>query len=285
MHNKAVVSIRRFVYVWSCVLVLGLIAFPAEGQERTGGSESGSVTGTGPRPDDDGIYTLEDGVTTPQILKHTFPSYTDEAIRAKVQGFVLFQVVIRKSGRVDSFKVLSGPGYGLEEKTIQEIASNWRFRPATVDGKPVDLQTTLEVTFNLDTGNKVKEDYGWTALMGAAQNGQTSKVQALLDAGAKVKEKDDNSGTALIYAAQGGHAETVQILLDAGAKVKEKNNRGITAIIFAALQGHKDTVEVLLNAGADVNAKTNGGYTALWAAAQESHTEIVELLKKAGAKE
>jgi len=235
---------------------------------------------------DEPIYTLEEGgITMPELLEQTTPGYTDEAIRAKVEGFIILQVVIRKSGRADSFKVLSGPGYGLEENAIQEIASNWRFRPATLDGKPVNVLATIEVQFNLGTRNKDKAYYGWTDLMGAAQEGQTSKVQALLDAGANVKEQDDNGGTALIYAAQVGHTETVQILLDAGAKVKEKNNRGITAIMFAALQGHTDTVKVLLNAGADVNAKTNGGYTALWAAAQAGHTEIVEVLKKAGARE
>ena len=71
----------------------------------------------------------------PQILRQTTPSYTDDAIKAKVQGVVIFQAVIRKNGRVDSFKVLRGLGYGLEEKAIQEIAAQWRFRPGTLQGE------------------------------------------------------------------------------------------------------------------------------------------------------
>ena len=85
----------------------------------------------------------------PQILQQTTPSYTDDAIKAKVQGIVILQAVIRKNGRVDSFKVLRGLGYGLEEKAIQEIATQWRFRPGTLQGRPVDVLATIEVQFNL----------------------------------------------------------------------------------------------------------------------------------------
>ena len=98
--------------------------------------------------EEQGIYTLDSGVTMPQILKQTTPSYTDEAIANKVQGIVILQAVIRKNGRVNSFKVLSGLGYGLEEKAIQEISKNWRFRPGTLEGKPVDVLATIEVQFN-----------------------------------------------------------------------------------------------------------------------------------------
>ena len=95
------------------------------------------------------VHTTDPGVTMPQILQQTTPSYTDDAIDAKVEGIVTLQAVIRKNGRVDSFKVLSGLGYGLEEKAIQEISSRWRFRPGTLHGRPVDVMATIEVQFNL----------------------------------------------------------------------------------------------------------------------------------------
>jgi len=85
----------------------------------------------------------------PQILQQTTPSYTDDAIKSKVQGVIILQAVIRKDGTVDSFKVLRGLGFGLEEKAIQEIATNWRFRPGTLKGRPVDVLATIEVQFNL----------------------------------------------------------------------------------------------------------------------------------------
>jgi protein TonB len=85
----------------------------------------------------------------PQILKQSTPDYTDEAIKNKVEGIVILEAVIRKNGRVDSFKVLRGLGYGLEEKAMQEISKNWRFRPGTLEGEPVDVFATIEVQFNL----------------------------------------------------------------------------------------------------------------------------------------
>ena len=99
--------------------------------------------------DDGSVHTIGSGVTMPQILHQTTPSYTKDAIEAKVQGKVHLQAVIRKNGRVDSFKVLSGLGYGLEEKAIQEISTQWRFRPGTLHGRPVDVMATIEVQFNL----------------------------------------------------------------------------------------------------------------------------------------
>ena len=96
-----------------------------------------------------GVYTIDSGVTMPQILQQNTPSYTGDAIDAKVEGIVTLQAVSRKNGRADSFKVLSGLGYGLEEKAIQEISSNWRFRPGTLHGRPVDVMATIEVQFNL----------------------------------------------------------------------------------------------------------------------------------------
>jgi protein TonB len=113
------------------------------------GSGTGPVDGAGPGTGDGGVYTIGGGVTMPQILQQTTPSYTDDAIKSKVQGIVILQAVIRKDGTVDSFKVLRGLGYGLEEKAIQEIAANWRFRPGTLKGRPVDVLATIEVQFNL----------------------------------------------------------------------------------------------------------------------------------------
>ncbi len=88
-------------------------------------------------------------VTYPQLLHQTTPSYTEEAIEAKVQGIVILQAVIRKDGTVGNFKILRGLGYGLDERAIEEVSNNWRFRPSTREGKPVDFLVTMEVQFNL----------------------------------------------------------------------------------------------------------------------------------------
>jgi TonB family protein len=39
-------------------------------------------------------------------------------------------------------------GLGLDEKAIEAVRQ-WRFQPALKDGRPVDVQITVEVQFHL----------------------------------------------------------------------------------------------------------------------------------------
>ena len=85
----------------------------------------------------------------PQLIVKTTPAYTADAIKAKVQGVVLLRGIVRRNGRVDTLSVVRGLGFGLEQNAIREIAANWKFRPGTRNGQPVDVWATIEVTFNL----------------------------------------------------------------------------------------------------------------------------------------
>ena len=129
---------------------IGDITGPPAGRSAgSTGPGSGPSDGTGDSDGLEGVYRYGGGVRQPDLLRQTLPSYTDEAIKAKVQGTVLLQVVVRKDGSVDNFKVLKALGYGLDEKAIEEIANNWEFRPATLNGEPVDFLATIEVSFTL----------------------------------------------------------------------------------------------------------------------------------------
>jgi TonB family protein len=127
----------------------GLPSRGDQGQGLVAGGGSGPNQGAGSGTGGGGVYAIGSGVTNPQIIVQTTPSYTDSAIKSKVQGIVILQAVIRRTGRVDSFKVIRALGHGLEEQAIQEIAQKWRFRPGTLHGKPVDVLATIEVQFNL----------------------------------------------------------------------------------------------------------------------------------------
>ena len=115
---------------------------PGSGGGMGGGSGGGIGSGVGP-------YVMGSGVTAPVAIYQPLPLYTEEARRARVEGIVLIQAVIRKDGSVDSFRVLRGLGYGLDESAINTIATKWRFRPGAMRGVPVDVQANIEVTFRL----------------------------------------------------------------------------------------------------------------------------------------
>jgi TonB family protein len=93
-----------------------------------------------------------DRLTHPEPIRRPNPPYTDEARAARVEGILVFSVNIRKDGTVDQIKVLKGLGYGLEESAINTISTSWLFKPGTLDGTPVDVQASIEVSFRL-SGN------------------------------------------------------------------------------------------------------------------------------------
>jgi periplasmic protein TonB len=115
---------------------------PGSGGGMGGGSGGGIGSGVGP-------YVVGGGVKAPIPVIQPLPAYTEEARKARAEGIVVIQAIIRKDGSVDSFKVIRGLGYGLDESAINTIATKWRFKPGTLNGVPVDVQASIEVTFRL----------------------------------------------------------------------------------------------------------------------------------------
>jgi protein TonB len=115
---------------------------PGSGGGMGGGRGGGIGSGVGP-------YVVGNGVKPPVPLVQPLPAYTEEARKARAEGIVLIQAIVRKDGTVDSFKVLRGLGYGLDESAINTIATKWRFKPGTFKGMPVDVQANIEVSFRL----------------------------------------------------------------------------------------------------------------------------------------
>ncbi|MGA2261732.1 MAG: energy transducer TonB [Acidobacteriota bacterium] len=119
---------------------------PGAGSGENGGFGKGRDGGIGDRI---GPHIAGDGLTLPEPILKPTPYYTEEARKARTEGIVVLQVTIRANGTVDGFKVIKGLGYGLNEATINTIASKWKFKPATYHGVPIDFQASIEVTFRL----------------------------------------------------------------------------------------------------------------------------------------
>lgn len=77
-------------------------------------------------------------------------------------------------------------------------------------------------------------------------------VEFLLQHGADINHQDDDDYTALMYAAEGGNSELVHFLLERGAELDIQNQERETALILAVQQNHVDVVRLLLQAGADI---------------------------------
>ncbi len=132
----------------------------------------------------------------------------------------------------------------------------------------------------LQQQNITPEKYN-TALLEAAEKGNSELITFLITAGADVNTADKYGYTPLYRAAVGGHTECVKLLIAAGADVNKATNFGSTPLYWAARNGHPECVKLLISAGADVNKANNWGSTPLEAAKTE---EIKQLLRDAGAK-
>src|SRR5438067_1914833 len=97
-----------------------------------------------------GVFRQGDGVTQPRLLKDVKPQYTSDAMRAKIQGGVLLEVVVNVDGTVGEVRVVRSLDrwYGLDDQAVN-AAKMWRFTPGTKDGQPVPVLVTIEMTFTL----------------------------------------------------------------------------------------------------------------------------------------
>ena len=78
------------------------------------------------------------------------PQYTSDAMRAKIQGSVLLECVVRPDGSVGDIQIVRSldPTFGLDQEAVK-AARQWRFRPGMRLGEPVPVLVTIELTFTL----------------------------------------------------------------------------------------------------------------------------------------
>lgn len=127
------------------------------GPGRHGGLGPGDGPGAGPNtgpgiggePGGPGISGLpRKNSTRPALISKTEPEYSEEARKAKVQGMVVLSIVVNAAGQVGEVHVVRSLGLGLDERAIEAVRQ-WKFRAATVDGKPVAATALVEVNFRL----------------------------------------------------------------------------------------------------------------------------------------
>jgi TonB family protein len=88
------------------------------------------------------------GVGSPHCIYCPQPEYSEQASDAKVSGVVLLDVTVTADGRVIDPTVIRGPGYGLEQKALEQVR-NWRMTAAPgPDGQPVRCRVQIEISFH-----------------------------------------------------------------------------------------------------------------------------------------
>jgi TonB family protein len=121
------------------------------------------------------------------------------------------------------------------------------------------------------------------ALYEAAESGDISEINELLNAGANVNCAIDGDGSPLIGAAREGRLAAVRLLLDRGADPNMPVPGDGNPLIMAAREGHGDVVSLLLDRGASIDQIVPGDENALIQASGEGRLHIVKLLVSRGA--
>jgi len=75
------------------------------------------------------------------------PVYPTLAKNQHVSGNVQVDALIDANGKVTTMKVVSGPT--LLHQAAMDALRQWRYQPATLDGKPVPMHLTVSVQFRL----------------------------------------------------------------------------------------------------------------------------------------
>ena len=116
-----------------------------------GGGGPGPGIGPGVGPGAGDVYDSGvGGVSEPRLIHEVKPNFTVDAMRAKIQGVVIMDVVVLADGRVDPTRIritrsLDG---GLDREAVIAVRQ-WRFRPSVRLGQPVASRVTVELAFTL----------------------------------------------------------------------------------------------------------------------------------------
>lgn len=94
------------------------------------------------------IYKIGPGIVPPKVLDKQNPVYPDKEKSAKIQGVVRLTIVVGTDQRAHDIKVTKSGTPALDASAVSAV-ENWRFQPATKDGKPVAVRTKIEINFRL----------------------------------------------------------------------------------------------------------------------------------------
>ncbi len=90
------------------------------------------------------------GLSAPTATRKVDPAYPLQLMRDNVEGTVIVYAVIHANGSVGAVRVLRGVDDRIDPFASQAI-SQWKFRPATKNGEPVDVEATFQIPFRPGT--------------------------------------------------------------------------------------------------------------------------------------
>ena len=87
------------------------------------------------------------GIRPPTKVADVAPVYPPEAQEARVQGVVVMELTLSRTGEVSDVEVVRSTPL-LDEAAVAAVRQ-WRYEPTLVDGEPVSILMTVTMNFRL----------------------------------------------------------------------------------------------------------------------------------------
>jgi protein TonB len=90
---------------------------------------------------------VSSGVQSGLLIRKVQPSYPPLARQARIQGTVVLQAQISKTGDIENLQLVSG--HPMLAPAAIEAVKQWKYKPYLLNGEPVEVETTVQVNFSL----------------------------------------------------------------------------------------------------------------------------------------
>jgi periplasmic protein TonB len=150
----------RYAAIVLCTL-LALAWNPSHARALAGQETGAAPQAASPRPNPDasGKYHVGDGVSAPKLLYAPDPEFTDQARRKRLGGTVVVALTVDAAGNPQEVRVIRSLSQdvskkykqialGLDDAAVAAV-KRYRFQAAQFQGKPVPVETKVEVNFRI----------------------------------------------------------------------------------------------------------------------------------------
>jgi periplasmic protein TonB len=128
----------------------GVVGGVAGGQ--MGGVIGGVIGGVGgaPPPPKPAQQRIRQGgqVQAAKLVNKVQPLYPPLARQTRISGTVRLHAIIAKNGTVEQLEVISG--HPLLVQAALDAVRQWKYQATTLNGEPVEVDTTIDVIFSLN---------------------------------------------------------------------------------------------------------------------------------------
>jgi periplasmic protein TonB len=119
---------------------------------QMGGVIGGVIGGVGaaPPPPKPSQTRIRQGgqVQAAKLMNKVQPLYPPLARQTRISGTVRLHAIIGKNGGVEQLEVISG--HPLLVQAALDAVKQWRYQATTLNGEPVEVDTTIDVIFSLN---------------------------------------------------------------------------------------------------------------------------------------